>query len=218
MKRERDEKKRVLLNYWRSSCSWRVRIALAFKDLDYEYKAVNLLKGEDCDPEYAKLNPAGVPTLVDEDGTTITQSWAILEYLEERYPAKPLLPRAFDERAHARSIALLIVSGVQPLHNLAMLQRVEKLTDKATKEQYAKDVLNDSLWGVEELLKKHSGKFCVGDTFTLADVCIPPCVYGAVRFGADMSRFPTLMKINETLSKLDFVDRCKPENMPDAVK
>jgi maleylacetoacetate isomerase len=217
-KRNREPSERVLYNYWRSSCSWRVRICLEFKGLPYQYKAVNLLKGEDCTPEMRSLNPAGVPTLVDENGETLTQSWAIMEYLEEKYPEPALLPRSFEDRAKVRSVALLVVSGIQPLTNLGMLQRVKRMTSEEAKNQYAKDILIESLWGLEEMLKKYSGKFCVGDQFTMADACIPPQVYAAKRFGGEdiLKEFPNIQRVHSNIIDLDFVQRTKPEAMPDA--
>jgi maleylacetoacetate isomerase len=213
-KRERDN--RVLLNYWRSSCSWRVRMVLAHKQLDYEYKAVNLLKGEDCTPEYWSINPAGVPTLIDGDHT-ITQSLAIIEYLEERYPQGPILPRAFEERAAVRAVAHLIATGIQPLQNLGVQQKIGSDFGADKKTKWAKDVIEEGMAGLEEVLKRCAGSCCVGSSFTMADACLVPQVFAARRFGADMEKFPTIARVSAHLDTLAIVKDTHPDKMPDAV-
>jgi maleylacetoacetate isomerase/maleylpyruvate isomerase len=214
-KRERED--RVLLNYWRSSCSWRVRMVMAHKGLEYEYKAVNLLKGEDCTPDYWKMNPAGVPTLVD-GGHTITQSLAIIEYLEERYPQNPILPRAFEQRAAVRAVSHLIASGIQPLQNLGVQQKIGAQFGNDAKAKWAKDVIEEGFEGLEEALKRSAGLCCVGDSFTMADTCLVPQVFAARRFGADLSKFPTIARVAAHLDTLAAVADTHPDKMPDAVK
>jgi maleylacetoacetate isomerase len=218
-KRERETGagKRVLLNYWRSSCSWRVRMALHAKGLEYEYKPVNLLKGEDCAPDYWQMNPSGVPTLLD-DGNTVTQSLAILEYLEERYPQNPLLPRAFADRATVRSIALLIASGIQPLQNLGVAQKIAKNYGDEHKMPWLKEVISEGMAGLEAVLSKHAGKCCFGDEFTIADATLIPQAYAARRFGVDLSVYPTVSRVLAHIEALDVAKATHPDNMPDAVK
>jgi maleylpyruvate isomerase len=192
---------------------------LEYKGLPYRYKAVNLLKKEDCTPEMRELNPAGVPTLVDENGAILTQSWAIIEYLEEKYPDPPLLPRSFEDRARARSVGLFIVSGIQPLTNLGMLQRVKRMTNEEAKNDYLKNVWAESFWGLERMLERNGcGKFCVGNRFTMADACVPPQIYNAKRASGEdiLKDFPLLERIYGNIMELDFVQRTRPEAMPDA--
>lgn len=212
------EEQRVLHNYWRSSCSWRVRMALHHKGLPYTYKAVNLLKGEDVAPEYFSMNPAGVPTLIDEGGVVITQSLAIMEYLEERYPQRPLLPRAFEDRAAVRAIALYVASGVQPLQNLGAQTKVGELAGAEKKAQWTKEVITEGMQGLELLLSKTAGRFCFGNEFTIADCCIVPQVYAARRFGVDPAAFPTVARVCANLEEVDAVKSTHPDLMPDAVK
>jgi maleylacetoacetate isomerase/maleylpyruvate isomerase len=211
---------RVLHNYWRSSCSWRVRMALHHKGLAYTYKAVNLLKGEDTEPTYFAMNPAGVPTLVDEGGVVITQSLAIIEYLEERYPDHPLLPRGFADRAKVRAVALLIASGVQPLQNLAAQQKVAALAGPEVKTQWTKEVISEGLHAIELLLQGTAGTFCFGDELSMADLCLVPQVYAAKRFGVELTidALPTLTRVHGNLEGLSVVRETHPDMMPDAVK
>lgn len=222
-----DEQTIVLHNYWRSSCSWRVRLALAHKGLDYEYIVVNLLKGEHKAPHpYYEMNPAGVPTMEHREGgqtTTITQSHAIIEFLEERYPQAPLLPRSFADRANVRAVTLLIVSGIQPLHNLKVGKKVAEKAGEEGKKQFLLEVLDEGFAGLELMVKKHStsGRYCVGDEFTMADVALIPQAYGARRFGvepSDASKYPTVAKILAHLETLDVYKKTHPDEMPDAVK
>jgi maleylacetoacetate isomerase len=214
-KREREE--RVLFSYWRSSCSYRVRIVLNFKGLEYVYKPVHLLKGEDLSPEYFNMNPAGVPTLLD-GGNTFTQSLAIIEYLEERYPEKSILPRAFEQRAHARAIANEIAC-LQPLVNLGTQQKIGKLAGDEAKAKWAKDAIDEGLEAIEILIAQTAGKFCVGDQFTIADACLVPQLYTTKRFSSfDPAKFPTIAKVLQNLEELPFVSAAHPDRMPDAVK
>jgi maleylacetoacetate isomerase len=215
--KKRPRVERTLLNYWRSSCSWRVRLALAHKKLDYEYKAINLLKGEDSAPEYYAMNPAGVPTLID-DGQVFVQSLAIMEFLEEKYPDHPLLPRSFHQRSLVRAVCLQIVSGVQPLQNLGVLNRIGGTFGDAAKTQWAKDVIDEGMQGFEELLKRTAGRYCVGDEFTMADCCLIPQGYACRRFGVDPSKYPTVGRVLANLETLDIYHATHPDRMPDAVK
>lgn len=209
---------RTLFNYWRSSSSWRVRIALAFKGLEYEYRAVNLLKGEDLTPEYTKINPSGVPTLVDEDSKApLTESIAIMEYLEERYPAHPLLPSDLHARAAVRAIAMHIAC-MQPLQNLGTQQLVAQQFGEAAKGPWTKAVLLQGMEGLETLLARSAGTFCVGDRFSFADCCLAPQAYACRRFGVDVAQFPTVSKVLQAVEAHEAVVASHPDRMPDAPK
>jgi maleylacetoacetate isomerase len=168
----------LLYSYWRSSCSWRVRIALHFKGIPFEYCAVNLLKDEQKASDYTTMHPGAlVPTLVI-DNVVLTQSIAILEYLEERRPESwRLLPQDALKRAQVRSIVQLISSDIQPVQNL----RVLKYVGDEKKTEWARHWISVGLMAVEQLLTQTSGAFCVGDEVSLADVCLVPQIYNARR-------------------------------------
>mmetsp|Transcript_5836 Transcript_5836/g.6295 ORF Transcript_5836/g.6295 Transcript_5836/m.6295 type:complete len:225 (+) Transcript_5836:72-746(+) len=223
MKRDRteDDPKLVLYSYWRSSCSWRVRIALELKGLPYEYRAVNLLKGESEHAEYLAVNPSGLlPTLLD-GSVKISESLAILEYLEEKFPGRngsSLLPRRFEDRAIVRRIALHIVAAIQPLQNLGILERVEALAGKQARAQWGTSVIEEGLSRLEEMLKDTAGQYCVGDSITFADLCLVPQAYNAARFGVSMEGYPTAFAVLKRLESLDAFKAAHPDAMPDAVK
>ena len=210
-----------LFNFWRSSASYRVRLALEFKGLPYEYVAVNLTQGEQHDGPHRARNPwGGVPVLeVLEGGKTIQlpQSVAIVEYLEERYPEKPLFPKTPVERARMRAMVELVNSGIQPLHNLQVLNQVKdglKGDPKAWSELW----IGKGLDALEAMAKDTAGTFLCGDTFTFADACLLPQLFGARRFASvDANRLPTLVRVEAECMKLDFVQKARPENQPDAV-
>jgi maleylpyruvate isomerase len=207
-----------LFNYWRSSASYRVRLALHFKTLSFEYVPVSLLKGEQHQPEHRHRNPAGyVPVLeVDEGGQRVllTQSFAIFEYLEERFPEKPLLPSRPVERAQVRAMAELVNSGIQPFHNLDTLAYVKQLGLDAT--QWAPRWIDLGLDALEKLASRTAGRFMFGDTFTWADCCLLPQMYGARRFGGDVNRYPLLVRLEQNSLDLAFVQAAKPEAQVDA--
>ncbi|XP_005106935.1 maleylacetoacetate isomerase [Aplysia californica] len=192
----------VLYGYFRSSASWRVRIALALKDIKYEYKAVHLLKngGEQHSEEYKKLNPMGqLPTLII-DGLTLTQSLAIMEYLEERNPTPALLPPDAAGRAQVRALSEVINSGIQPLQNLNVLQKIGD-----TKVEWANFYITKGFKALEAMLEKTAGQYCYGNQMTMADLCLIPQVYGAQRFGVDVKNYPVIMRVYEELIKLPAV-------------
>lgn len=168
-----------LYSYWRSSCSWRVRLALELKKIPYEYKPINLLQGEQNEPWYREINPAGlVPTLVLDNGMVISQSVAILEYLEEAFPGTfPLLPGGLQERALVRRFVQTIASDIQPLQNL----RIIKSLPEAQRSDWAKNVITNGLLVLYELVKSHSKGFCFGDKVSMADLALIPQLYNARR-------------------------------------
>lgn len=211
-----------LYSYFRSSAAYRVRIALNLKGLDYEYAPVHLLRdgGQQLQPDYRALNPDGiVPTLVDGDDV-LTQSLAIVEYLEETHPEPPLLPRAPADRAFVRSIALSVACEIHPLDNLRVLKYLKhqvKAPDEVKDAWYAHWVES----GFEALEKRLSadkrvGAFCFGDTPTVADLCLVPQVFNARRFKIDLGRFPTIERIADHADTLDAFQRAAPAQQPDA--
>lgn len=210
-----------LFNYWRSSASYRVRLALGFKGLPYEYVAVNLAKGEQHQGEHRGRSPWGsVPVLeVVEGGKTVelSQSVAIVEYLEERYPEKPLFPQGLVERARMRAMVELVNSGIQPLHNLQVLNQVKDVL-KGDSKAWAELWIGKGLDALEAMARQTAGTYLLGDAFTFADACLLPQLYGARRFASvDPARLPTLVRVEAESLKLEFVQRARPENQPDAI-
>ena len=192
-------------------------MVLEAKGLEWEYVPVNLLKAEDCEMEYYSKNPSGVPTLID-DGVTIGQSLAIMEFLEEKYPQAPMLPKDLADRAAVRSIALFIASGIQPLANLGTMQKVGKRFGDDQKAGWNVDVITEGMQGLEKLLEKYAGTCCFGDAYTMADACLVPNCYAAKRFGVDIAQFPVTARVLAHLETIDFVQKTHPDNQPDAVK
>jgi maleylacetoacetate isomerase len=209
-----------LHGYWRSSASYRVRIALHWKGLAFESAAVHLRRGAQRSPEYLALNPQGlIPTLVDGPHV-IGQSLAILEYLEERWPEPPLLPRAAAERARVRQLALVIVAETHPLQNLGTLALLESELGVAAEGQqrFLRAVIRRGLGAFEALLAPSpSGSFCHGDGPTFADVCLVPQLYNARRFGIDVGALlPRCARIEANCLALPAFAASVPEVQPDA--
>lgn len=210
-----------LHNYWRSSASNRVRIALGLKGLAYEYVPVNILEGKQRTDEYARRNPMKqVPTLeiLEDDGRVIElrQSLAIVEYIDERWPDPPLLPRGLEARAAARALAELINSGIQPLQNLSTTKRVKELggDDKAWVQAY----IQSGLAAFEAQVQLTVGEFCVGDRPTIADCCLVPQLYSAERFGVALDAYPVCRRILDACHQLPAFTSAHPDQQPDAVR
>ncbi|KAG8651729.1 hypothetical protein MANES_06G016600v8 [Manihot esculenta] len=160
---EEPKNKLKLYSYWRSSCSYRVRIALNLKGLSYEYVPVNLVKGEQFNPEFLKLNPIGyVPVLVDGD-IVISDSFAILMYLDEKYPQHPLLPRDLHKKAINYQAANIVSSSIQPLQNLAVLKYIEEKVSPDEKLPWLQYHIGKGFAALEKLLKDHAGRYATGD-------------------------------------------------------
>jgi len=178
----------VLYSYWRSSCSWRVRIACKIKGVDYEYKAVHLVKdgGQQLTNEHAAINTLKQVPAMQIDGITICQSSAIIEYLEETRSGPPLLPADPLQRAKVREICAMIGADIQPIQNLRVLRKVMGMVSEEqkqlTKAAWGAHWINNGFKALEQVLLKSAGKYCVGDELTMADLFIPPQVYNANRF------------------------------------
>ncbi|KAJ2378050.1 hypothetical protein IW150_001025 [Coemansia sp. RSA 2607] len=209
----------ILYTYFRSSCSARVRIALNFKGIEYESRAVNLLKGEQTSNDYIELNPGKLLPYLVIDGNGLSQSVAIMEYLEDAYPDKPLLPEEPSQRAHVRAIVNAISCDIQPLQNM----RVLLTQPEEQREEYARKIISTGLAVVEKMLEKTAGDFCVGDQVTMADCCLIPQLYNAHRFNVDFSAMPHIRAIEERANALEPF-RCAhwsrqsdcPENLRDS--
>ncbi|XP_055816462.1 glutathione S-transferase zeta class-like [Solanum dulcamara] len=210
-------KKLQLYSYWRSSCAFRVRIALNLKGLDYEYKAVNLLKGEQRDPEYLKLNPLGyVPTLVDGDAI-IADSFAIIMYLEEKYPQRALLPQDLQKRAINYQAANIVSANIQPLQNLAVLKYIHEKVGPNETIPWVQSHIRKGFEALEKLLKDYAGKYATGDEVYMADLFLAPQIHAVIkRFEVDMNQFPTLLRVFEAYQELPAFQDAMPEKQPDA--
>lgn len=215
-----------LYSYFRSSASYRVRIALNLKGLPCEIVPVHLLRdgGEQLREPYRQLNPdALVPAFVDESGaepTVLTQSLAIIEYLEESYPQPPLLPRGNVDRAYVRSLALTIACEIHPLNNLRVLRYLawDLKVSEEQKNAWYRHWCEHGLASVEARLARDSrtGRFCYGDTPTLADCVLVPQIANAQRFNCDLSAMSTIMCINQACLELDAFAEAAPDRQPDA--
>lgn len=210
-----------LFGYWRSSATYRVRIALALKGLPYDYEPVNLLAGEQHTPAHLARNPQGlVPALATDSGAVLTQSLAIIEYLEEAYPEKPLLPSDLILRTKARTIAATLSSEAQPFMNLRIQKYLK--ADLSMDDNDVKKWLNtwpgSAMAAVETMIAETAGNFCVGDEPSLADVFLVPQWFGAVRFGVDITPFTKANEIFERCQKHPAFIEAHPQNQPDAVE
>ncbi len=209
-----------LYGYWRSSSSWRVRIGLALKGLPYEYVAVNLLEQEQFREEHRARNPTGqVPVLeVVEGGRTLrlVQSMAILEWLDERFPAPPLLPPDPDGRARVRALAEHVNSGIQPMQNSIVLRTLREKVPGFEKE-WARTFNARGLDALERAVGDGgAGRFCHGDAPGLADCYLVPQLYSARRFGLDAVAWPALRRIEEACDALPAFQAAHPDRQPDA--
>jgi maleylacetoacetate isomerase/maleylpyruvate isomerase len=209
-----------LYNYFRSSASYRVRIALALKGLDYDYIPVHLARNEHLQPAFAELAAARlVPLLKDGDGV-LTQSLAIIEYLEETHPQPPLLPAEPLGRARVRALAYDVACEIHPLNNLRVLRYLVhdlKLSED-DKNRWYRHWVESGLEAVERQLRGHpsTGAFCHGDTPTLADCALVPQIHNAQRFDCRLDHVPTVMRIFEQCMRLDAFARTQASACPDA--
>jgi maleylacetoacetate isomerase len=209
----------TLYSFWRSSAAYRVRIALNFKGLEYETRAVHLVKdgGEQHAQAYRQTNPQGlVPTLVD-DGLVLGQSLAIIEYLDEKYPVPSLLPAAAEARAKARQIAFAIAADIHPLCNLRVLQFLDGVTGApdGVRDEWYRHWVATGLAAVEPLIDS-TGPFAMGDQVTLADLCVVPQIYNAHRYSVSLASTPMLARVEGACLKLEAFAAAAPEQQPDA--
>jgi maleylpyruvate isomerase len=212
----------ILHNFFRSSTSVRVRAALNLKGLAYDYVPYVLRDGETRTPEYLARNPAGlVPTLEREDGTQMTQSLAIMEWLDEVHPEPPLLPSDPEGRAHVRALAYMIACEIHPLNNLRVLGYLGEQfgADDAAQKAWFTHWVQTTFDALETTLASspHTGKFCYGDTPGLADICLYAQFWNNKRFAVDTSSYPTLNKIFDALDAIPAFQKAAPPNQPDAI-
>lgn len=209
-----------LYTYWRSSCSWRVRISLNLKGLDYELHPVHLVKdgGEQHSKWYREINPqAQLPTLELSDGAHLTQSMAIMMYLERVHPEVPLLPTEPLLYAKIIQLAEIINAGIQPLQNLSVLQFLNKQDpSKELSTSWARGVIQRGLEDLESLIDESSTQFLLTDTPTIAECCLIPQLYNARRFGCDLSKVPRLLQVEQACEGLEAFQQARPSVQPDA--
>ena len=207
-----------LYNYFRSSASYRVRIALALKGLDYDYLPVHLVRREHLDDSYTALSASRlVPTLQDGDAV-LSQSLAIIEYLDETHPQPPLLPADARGRARVRAIALDIACEIHPLNNLRVLRYLThdlKLSED-DKDRWYRHWVESGLESVERQLAAQPTRYCHGDTPTLADLTLVPQIFNAQRFHCRTDHVPQVMRVFETCMQLDAFSQTQPSACPDA--
>jgi maleylpyruvate isomerase len=210
-----------LIGYFRSSAAFRVRIALELKGLEVEQAFRHLRKAEQCAPDYAALNPQMlVPTLVLDSGEILTQSMAILEYLEETHPAPPLLPKDPVGRARVRALALIPTADIHPIQNLRVMAYLRDKYEQSEESTFAwsRHWIETGFEAYETSVAKdkRTGAFSHGDQPTMADLCLVPQVFNAGRFKVDMTRYPTIQRIFDTCMKHPAFAAAQPSRQPDA--
>lgn len=209
-----------LYNYFRSSASFRVRIALALKGLDYEYVPVHLVRNEQLAPPFSDMTPARLVPLLKDGDATLVQSLAIIEYLDETHPEPPLLPADPLARARVRALALDVACEIHPLNNLRVLRYLtrELKVEESAKDAWYRHWVEDGLAAVEGQLTNHAatGRFCHGERPTVADICLVPQVFNAQRMNCRLDHVPTVMRIVEACMALDAFARAQPSACPDA--
>ncbi len=204
----------VLYDYWRSSASYRVRIALNLLGIDYKTVSIDLLGGDHKKPDYLALNPQGlVPTLLI-DGRTLTQSLAIIEYLAELRPESGLLPLDGGDRQKVRALAYAVAMDIHPICNMHVVAHLVTVTDGAdAREAWMKHFIAGGLSALDAMIGTSGGKFSFGDVPTLADLCLVPQVYNARRWGVDLGDFTRVVDIDATCAKLPAFQAAHPDRV-----
>ncbi|MFN3371165.1 MAG: maleylacetoacetate isomerase [Sphingomonadaceae bacterium] len=206
-----------LHGYFRSGAAWRVRIGLHWKGLVFESVVVDLRTGAQAGEAFRALNPQGlVPVLELPDGTRLTQSLAILEWLEETHPEPPMLPAGATARAKVRAVALAIAADTHPVQNLGVLKRIEALAGAEASRQWAHDTIARGLAAVEALIAHQPGPHAFGAKPTLADILIVPQLLNARRFGVDLAPFPRIRAVEAAAEALPAFAAAHPDAQPDA--
>jgi maleylacetoacetate isomerase len=203
----------ILYDYWRSSAAYRVRIALNLKGVDYESRQIDLRENEQKSADYRALNPQGLVPMLEIDGHRLTQSLAIINYLDLRYPNQPLIPAMAAERAHVVAMAMTVACDIHPLNNLRVLKYLKQelgQPQQAIDEWYA-HWIEEGLPALEAVAAPQAGKFLFGDAPTGADVCLVPQLYNARRYNVPLDAYPTLLRAEENANKLEAFAKAHPD-------
>ena len=206
-----------LHGYFRSSASYRVRIALNLKGLSAEHLPHHLRKGEQCAPAYLAINPQGLVPALESEDAILTQSLAIIEWLDETHPTPPLLPKDPLRRAKVRAFAMALACDTHPVQNLKVLARLRQLglaEEKVT--EWAAWANREGLSACEKLIAGEAGPFCFGTEPTIADLCLVPQLANARRFGVDLAAFPRLLKAEAATKNIKAFANAAPDRQPDA--
>ncbi len=205
---------------WRASAPYRVRIGLNLKGVAYDYLPVDLVKGQQKNPEYHAVNAQDlVPSLVLEDGRVLTQSLSILEWLEETQPGPALLPKDPLDRQVVRAMAAIVACDIHPVNNLRILKALSALgVEEPARNDWVHRWIGDGFAALEQMVSRHGGGYAFGDTPTLADCCLVPQVYNAGRFGVDMAAFPAIAAANARALEHPAIAAAHPDQQPDAVQ
>lgn len=208
----------VLHSYWRSSAAFRVRIALAVKGVAFEQVAHNLLANDQRDPQYLKTAPHGLVPALEADGAVLIESPAILEWIENRWPAPPLLPPNAEDAAVVRAMGAVIACDIHPLNNLRVLNELRSAfaASDAQIKAWAARWIVAGFEPIETMIARHGGAYAFGDSVTLADCYLVPQVYNARRFGIDLAPFPRLQTAADAAARLPAFVAAHPDNQPDA--
>jgi maleylacetoacetate isomerase len=211
-----------LYTFFRSSTSFRLRIALAYKGLAWTPKYVSLPKMAHHDPTYLAKNPQGlVPALIDEAGRVFTQSMAMIEYLDDVHPQPALMPKGAEEKWYVRAVSQIIGCEIHPLNNVRVLKYLKAhcgMDDAGVNRQWYPHWIAEGMKSLEAFLlsQQRVGRYCLGDQFTMADVCLIPQVFNAQRFDCDLSAYPTVMRVFEAGAALPAVRSVEPSTQADA--
>lgn len=211
--------KPILYNYYRSSTSYRTRIALHIKGIDYDYVAVNLVKNEHKENAYRAINPSqGVPALV-VDGQVLTQAHAIMEYIEERWPQPPLLPENLEVRAQIRALCQIVACDIHPINNTGVQHYLTATLglSEAEKMSWIQHWQAKGLAAFEAFVKPIAGTYCYGDELSMADVSLIPQLFNARRFECDLAPYPSLLRIEAACLALPAFEKAHPAKQSDAV-
>ncbi|MFF7065165.1 maleylacetoacetate isomerase [Pseudomonas sp. NPDC008258] len=211
-----------LYSFFNSSTSYRVRIALALKGLEVDYHGINLRAGEQRQAQHRELSPiGGVPVLVGNDGISLTQSLAIIDYLDAQYPQAPLLPKQPLLRARVLEVAQLIACDIHPLNNVRVLGYLQRVLEVGAedKDRWYAHWVAEGLAALEALLQRHgAGPYCFGEQPTLADCCLVPQVANAERMGCDLQAYPRVMAVYEHCQAQPAFERAAPGRQPDFIQ
>ena len=204
----------VLHDYFRSSASYRVRIALNLKGVEYQQHAVSLVEGAQRSDDYRALNPQGFVPMLEIDGQRLTQSLSIIVYLDQRFPEPPLLPSDPAEAAHVRALALLVACDIHPFNNLRVLKylKAELGQEQAAVDNWYRHWVAEGLAALEALAAPRAGRFLYGNSATLADICLVPQLFNARRFAVPLEPYPTLLRADEAARALPAFAAAHPDS------